>query len=451
MMKTILILAANPIDTPRLRLDQEVREIDIGLQRAQKRDDFVLKQVWAARPIDIRRALLDFKPNIVHFCGHGAGDEGIAFEDDSGNSKLVSAEALAEFFKLFANTVECIVLNACYSEVQAEAIAQYIEYVIGMKKGIEDTTAIDFAVAFYDGLGAGKSIKFAYELARNAISWGSFTEDLIPQLKNKQTITENIEIFPTHEQPSIARSEILESIIDYHSLIEDKTRDFIGRKFIFDALNEFTDDNEAGYFLIKGEPGIGKTSIAAELIRKYQYIHHFVISTQGIVTTEQFIRNIFAQVFLRYPIGMHLPSAPINDGNLLMKILEDISLLIKNREEKVVIVVDALDEVEQLNHSEANVLYLPPHLPRNIYFVLTSRLKDQEVLPLDFATSVREIYIQADSENNLLDLEEYLKQQVKRHSLRRQLEQGHISVDDFITLMKLCSEGNFMYLRFVLP
>lgn len=98
MTKTILVLAANPKDTSRLRLDQEVREIDNGLQRARKRDEFTLKQVWAARPVDVRRAMLDLKPNIVHFCGHGEGEHGIAFEDETGNTKLIGPEALEGFF-----------------------------------------------------------------------------------------------------------------------------------------------------------------------------------------------------------------------------------------------------------------------------------------------------------------------------------------------------------------
>lgn len=116
MPKTILILAANPKDTTRLRLDQEVREISNGLERARKRDQFVLKQVWAARPIDVRRAMLDLQPNIVHFCGHG-GTEGIFFEDDAGQAHFVEAKTLADFFSLFKDSVECVILNACYSEI----------------------------------------------------------------------------------------------------------------------------------------------------------------------------------------------------------------------------------------------------------------------------------------------------------------------------------------------
>jgi hypothetical protein len=82
LAKTILILAANPVDTKPLRLDEEVREIANGLQLAEYRDQFVLRQQWAARALDVRRAMLKQAPHIVHFCGHGSGEEGIAFESE---------------------------------------------------------------------------------------------------------------------------------------------------------------------------------------------------------------------------------------------------------------------------------------------------------------------------------------------------------------------------------
>lgn len=122
MAKKILILAANPKDTKRLRLDQEVSSIEKGLERATRRDNFILKSKWAVTQADVRRAILDFKPNIVHFCGHGEGEKGIVFEDESGNSHFVSADALEGFFELFSDQIECIILNACYSTIQAQAI-----------------------------------------------------------------------------------------------------------------------------------------------------------------------------------------------------------------------------------------------------------------------------------------------------------------------------------------
>ena len=183
--KVILILAANPKSTPTLRLDEEVREIDAGLRRASQRDRFHLEQRWAVRSRDLQTALLDFKPQIVHFSGHGGDEMGLILEDATGAAVAVSTEALAGLFELFADRVECVVLNACYSEVQAEAIAKHIPYVIGMNKAIGDRAAIEFAVIFYAALGAGESVEFAYKLGCNAIRMAGIEEYLTPVLKKK--------------------------------------------------------------------------------------------------------------------------------------------------------------------------------------------------------------------------------------------------------------------------
>ena len=185
MQQKILILAANPKGTAPLRLDEEVREIKAGLQRAKHREQFVLEHSGAVRPRDIYQAMLDINPQIIHFSGHGTGDEGLVFEDETGSAKLVDSEALAGLFKLFASQIECVVLNGCYSEVQANAISQHINYVIGMSKAIGDRAAIEFAVGFYNALGAGKSIEFAYNIGCTAIQLAGIPEQLTPTLKKK--------------------------------------------------------------------------------------------------------------------------------------------------------------------------------------------------------------------------------------------------------------------------
>ncbi|MDJ0698102.1 pentapeptide repeat-containing protein [Mastigocoleus sp. MO_188.B34] len=184
-VKTILILASNPKDTSRLRLDEEVREIDAGLQRASKRELFDLKQRWAVRIQDVYQALLDFKPQIVHFSGHGSGDDGLALEDEAGNLQLVDTEALTKLFELFSSRIECVVLNACYSEVQAQAIAKYIPYVIGMNQAIGDKAAVKFSTGFYNALGAGESVEFAYKLGCSIIQLEGIAENFTPVLKKK--------------------------------------------------------------------------------------------------------------------------------------------------------------------------------------------------------------------------------------------------------------------------
>jgi GTP-binding protein EngB required for normal cell division len=189
--KRILFLAANPKNTSPLRLDKEVREIENGLI-SKRPGQFCFEKKWAVRPVDIQRAMLEFKPHIVHFSGHGEGIEGLVLESNEGDfGQLVSTEALEGLFKLFSDEVECVILNACYSEIQADAINAHIHHVIGMNQSIGDKAAIDFSVGFYDAIGTGRPIEFAYHFGCNSIQLSSsgksinHSQHLIPVLKTK--------------------------------------------------------------------------------------------------------------------------------------------------------------------------------------------------------------------------------------------------------------------------
>jgi hypothetical protein len=184
MVRKILFLASNPTNTGRLRLDKEVREITEGLKRSNERDQFDLIPTFAVRVDDLRRSLLDHAPRIVHFAGHDGAD-GIVVENDQGQASQVPNEALAGLFELCAGQIECVILNACYSDLQAEAIAKHIPYVIGMRTAVSDDAALEFAVGFYDALGAGKPIEDAFRFGCNAVALKNIPEHLTPVLKKK--------------------------------------------------------------------------------------------------------------------------------------------------------------------------------------------------------------------------------------------------------------------------
>lgn len=188
-VRKILVLTANPQGSKPLQLEEEVREIEEGLLRSSNRDQFFLQSRGAVRPDDLRRALLNVKPQIVHFCGHGAGTEGLVIENELGQPHLVSTEALAGLFELCQSFVECVVLNACYSEPQATAIAQHIPYVIGTKRTIGDRAAIEFSKGFYDGLGAGCSYENAFQFGCSAIALHNIPEQLTPVIKHRTSMT----------------------------------------------------------------------------------------------------------------------------------------------------------------------------------------------------------------------------------------------------------------------
>jgi hypothetical protein len=180
---SILFLAADPSDTSRLRLGEEFREIEEQLALAKQHGQYelVLPKL-SLRPKDIARALLNEQPQIVHFSGHGTPEGALCLENESGNYHLVQPDALSALFEQFTNTVNCVLLNACYSDIQATAIAEHIPYVIGMNEAIGDRAAVAFALGFYQALGAGRTIEEAFKLGCVQIKLQGIPEHLTPVL-----------------------------------------------------------------------------------------------------------------------------------------------------------------------------------------------------------------------------------------------------------------------------
>ena len=99
--------------------------------------------------------------------------------------QLVSSDSLAGLFKLFNKDIECVVMNACYSEAQAEAIHEHINCVIGMNYKIGDKAAIEFATGFYDALTNARNYQDSFEFGKNALDLKSIPQSQIPQMKIK--------------------------------------------------------------------------------------------------------------------------------------------------------------------------------------------------------------------------------------------------------------------------
>jgi hypothetical protein len=104
-------------------------------------------------------------------------------EDNSGRIQLVSTQALAKLFDLFQEQVECVLLNACYSESQATAIHQHIDCVVGMNQAIGDAAAIKFSIGFYTALAAGRNYEDCCQMGCTSIDLQGIPEYLTPEIK----------------------------------------------------------------------------------------------------------------------------------------------------------------------------------------------------------------------------------------------------------------------------
>ncbi|MBD2215130.1 AAA-like domain-containing protein [Nostoc linckia FACHB-104] len=280
--RKILLLSANPKDTSQLRLGEETREIREGLKRAKKRDDYSIDTAEAVRYRDIHRAILEYEPHIIHFSGHGSGEEGLLFEDETGQVKLVDAEALAGLFQLFANQIECVVLNACYSKYQAQEIALHIDYVVGMSQAIGDKAAVEFAVGFYDALGAGQDYEFAYKLGCSVIRVAGIPQNLIPQLITKksllsqlasQELSTNSDSEPATtiyiERPPI-EEKCHKAILQPGALIRIKAPQKMGKTLLLEKLLDYA--RQQGYQTAKLDLKLADSSAIADLKTFLQWL-----------------------------------------------------------------------------------------------------------------------------------------------------------------------------------
>lgn len=165
----VLFLAANPKSTGHLALDEEMHAIQQRLRLSGAADRFELRAEWAVRAEELPAALLRHKPRIVHFSGHGSESGEILLADPSGHDIIpVPPDTLRRLFRILARDILCVVLNSCFSERQAIALAEVVPSAVGMGANVSDTAAIAFAAGFYEALAFGESLYNAFELGRTA-------------------------------------------------------------------------------------------------------------------------------------------------------------------------------------------------------------------------------------------------------------------------------------------
>ena len=285
------------------------------------------------------------------------------------------------------------------------------------------------------------------------------------------------------------RNDLQVNSNQFQSLIQDKIEGFVGREYVFEAIQTFIQENKKGYFTIIGDPGQGKSAILAKYVQDTECIAHFNVQLQGPNRADQFLESVCKQLIARYELPYDpLPSNATQDGGFLGRLLFEVTK--RSKGQPVIIAVDALDEVDSSgSYRDANILYLPPHLPDGVYFIMTRRrgvevplityAPNQIISLLDYQIdSQRDVrlYIQNrvnDSEDlwqqiderlhihNRVDDSENLSQQIDEHpytqnrvddseNLSQQIDEREEKINIFADKIAHKSENNFMYLRYVL-
>jgi hypothetical protein len=237
---------------------------------------------------------------------------------------------------------------------------------------------------------------------------------------------------------------------EFRALIEERTKNFVGRDFIVKAIDDALQDPvfPSGYVVIRGEPGIGKTALLGQLVKKWNCVHHFNISSQNIRSTRDFLSNICAQLIIQYDLPHTvLPANASSDSGFLSQLLVEATA---KTNERILVVVDALDEADDSTlPPQVNCLYLPPSLPARVFFLVTSREESDERLLVD---RERPIYLRENDPHNRRDVASYISVFIAAHHemMISRISQWDLSDQEFVEILASKSEGNFMYLVYVL-
>jgi hypothetical protein len=172
----ILFFAVYPVRIGQLSVDEESREIELTI-RGREADhqnvlEFVIKST--ARLDDLLRDLDLHRPLIVHFSGQGNPTDEIILLDPRGEPGPFSNVAIKQLFRSL-KYIRVVVLDACFSRPQAEAITEMIDCAVGMKKAVGYRGAIVFATSFYRAIGFGLSVQDAFQQGKTGLcskAWG---------------------------------------------------------------------------------------------------------------------------------------------------------------------------------------------------------------------------------------------------------------------------------------
>ncbi|AWE08883.1 hypothetical protein DCE79_16700 [Lysinibacillus sp. 2017] len=185
---TVLFIASNPLDSHPLRLDEEAREIETKIRQSEYRNSIEFVTKWAARPLDILQGINEINPTIIHFSGHGSDEDQLVLQDNAGNAKFVSKEAIVQSMVTTSDDIKLVFFNTCFSYNQAYSVTEYLDAAIGMNTSIGDEAARVFSAQFYSALGFGYSVEKAFKQAKAALMLEGIEEENTPELYGKEGI-----------------------------------------------------------------------------------------------------------------------------------------------------------------------------------------------------------------------------------------------------------------------
>lgn len=272
--------------------------------------------------------------------------------------------------------------------------------------------------------------------------------------------------------------------LDFNSDIARLSENFTGRQWVLDEIDDWLKHKEERFFILTGEPGIGKSVIAARLAHMNGYLaaYHFCVAGRNsTVTPSAFLRSVAAQLGERLPgygvalvntinpihytIQVSISVETMTGGEIAAVVInhlyagdpeEELDLLFRAPlvelpapSKPIVILVDSLDEAVTIS-GEVNIAALlakMQDLPPWVRFILTTR---PEKRALRYFINLPVYSLAAESQMNLDDIRRYIINRVGAEQMQARLRSAGTEAQALTDRLFNLSGGNFLYTKILL-
>ncbi len=223
----------------------------------------------------------------------------------------------------------------------------------------------------------------------------------------------------------------------FKAIITEKNRNFLGREFVFSAINNFINNYDKGYFTLIGEPGSGKSAIAAEYFNNNNNVvyYNFDVPETSLTGEKEYkgfleiVNNQLLEILSTLETNQFDNELADND-NLFSLLLQKISDNL-TQNQPLIIIIDGCHKLDLNQYKRgANLLYLPRYLPKNVYFILVRRPFTNNKSNLLIETPSQILDLSNYPEENKKDIQTYLKTYANNQEILKRLDNN---------------ETNFMY------